>query len=245
MQLAEFPWAIVVFLGVALLLGGRRKTPPQASRRQESPHEPAPSLFGELGRALEQLKRAEAEARRAPQHDVSPRLVQDDAGRAKAYLEQRKQTLKGKARIERKAMVPREQPARPSRAMVSRSAMPLVDDDADKSSEAVSLVTRDYDDDGQQIVAARLSAVDRGARPAGDSEALSATQAARRSARPAVAIGGAAEHTQWHQGQAADAQTGRSSVQAPRRGVLARFANGSLRGALVLSEVLGPPVGER
>lgn len=223
MQLAAFPWAIVVFVAVALLLGGRRKKPPQASHRVQSPDQPVPSLFGEFGKALEQLKRAEAEARRTPQQGASPRLVQDDAERAKAYLEQRKQTLKGKARVERKVFVPREQPARGSRAMVTRPAMPLADDDAGKSSEGVSLEVRDYDTEAEPLAAARAKA-------AGQS---------------AVAIGGAAEHAEWHQRQAADAQTGRPSVKAHRRGVLARFADGSLRGAVVLGEILGRPIAER
>jgi len=50
-----------------------------------------------------------------------------------------------------------------------------------------------------------------------------------------------AEHALWH--EAVKPPEGQAA--GVRRGVLARFADGSLRGAIVLGEVLGRPVSGR
>lgn len=226
-------WALVVIFGAA-----RKKRPPAPPRTDVSPPGAQPSLFGDLSQALGQLKRAEEEARRKQQGE-SPRLLQDDAAHAKAYLEQRKQAAQGRKKPERKAFLPKEKPARPSR--ITRAPMPLADDDADKSSETEAVEVLDYDAEAEAVARVRLRAADQGTRRDVSVEGMSEQQAARRSARPAVAIGGVAEHAQWHE----TVKPPEARAAGVRRGRLARFGDGSLRGAIVLSEVLGPPVGER
>jgi hypothetical protein len=235
-------WPILILWVAAAIFSAARKKRPQPPRAEAAPDEPQPSLLGGLSQALEQLKRAEEEARRKQQGE-SPRLLQDDAAHAKAYLEQRKQAARGRKKPERKVFLPKEKPARPSR--ITRAPMPLADDDADKSSETEAVEVLDYDAEAEAVARVRLRPADQGTQRDVSVEGMSEQQAARRSARPAVAIGGVAEHAQWHERQVVDAQTLRTSVPAPRRGVLARFADGSLRGAIVLGEVLGRPVSGR
>ncbi len=235
-------WPILILWVAAAIFSAARKKRPQPPRAEAAPGEPQPSLFGDLNRALEQLKRAEEEARRKQQGE-SPRLLQDDAAHAKAYLEQRKQAAQGRKQPERKVFLPKEKPARASR--ITRAPMPLADDDADKSSETEAVEVLDYDAEAEAVARLRLRPADQGTQRDVSVEGMSEKQAARRSARPAVAIGGVAEHAQWHERQVVDAQTLRTSVPAPRRGVLARFADGSLRGAIVLGEVLGRPASGR
>lgn len=235
-------WPILILWVAAAIFSAARKKRPQPPRAEAAPGEPQPSLFGDLNRALEQLKRAEEEARRKQQGE-SPRLLQDDAADAKAYLEQRKQAAQGRKQPERKVFLPKEKPARASR--ITRAPMPLADDDADKSSETEAVEVLDYDAEAEAVARLRLRPADQGTQRDVSVEGMSEKQAARRSARPPVAIGGVAEHAQWHERQVVDAQTLRTSVPAPRRGVLARFADGSLRGAIVLGEVLGRPASGR
>jgi len=93
----------------------------------------------------------------------------------------------------------------------------------------------------EAVARVRLRAADQGTRRDVSVEGMSERQAARRSARPAVAIGGVAEHAQWHE----TVKPPKGRAAGVRRGVLARFADGSLRGAIVLGEVLGRPVSGR
>lgn len=235
-------WPILILWVAAAIFSAARKKRPQPPRAAAAPGEPQPSLFGDLNRALEQLKRAEEEARRKQQGE-SPRLLQDDAAHAKSYLEQRKLAAQGRKTPERKVFLPKEKPARASR--ITRAPMPLADDDADKSSETEAVEVLDYDAEAEAVARMRLRAADQGTRRDVSLEGMSEKQAARRGARRAVAIGGVAEHAQWHERQVADAQTLGTSAQPARRGVLARFADGSLRGAIVLGEILGRPVSGR
>lgn len=236
-------WPILILWVAAAIFSAARKKRPQPPRAETAPGEPQPSLFGDLNRALEQLKRAEEEARRKQQGE-SPRLLQDDAAHAKAYLEQRKQATQGRKKPERKVFLPKEKPARASR--ITRAPMPLADDDADKSSETEAVEVLDYDAEAEAVARVRLRPADQRTRRDVSVEEMSEEQVARRTAdRGGAAIGGATEHREWHQRQVADAQTLRASVPAPRRGVLARFADGSLRGAIVLGEILGRPVSGR
>ena len=231
-------WPILILWVAAVIFGAARKKRPQPPRAEAAPGEPQPSLFGDLNRALEQLKRAEDEARRKQQGE-SPRLLQDDAAHAKAYLDQRKQAAQGRTKPDRKVFLPKERPARASR--ITRAPMPLADDDADKSSETEAVEVLDYDAEAEAVARLRLRAADQGTRRDVSVEGMSEEQAGRRSARPAVAIGGVAEHAQWH--ETVKPPEGRAA--GVRRGVLARFADGSLRGAIVLGEVLGRPVSGR
>jgi hypothetical protein len=242
-------WWIVALWVIAALFGGRRRRP--ASPPAET-GESGSGLSNEFLRALEELKRAEQEAERrltgtAPQQREAPTSVAaaSTEREAKYYLEQRKQAARRKVqpgqRLE--VFVPRGEPARgrPPR----RSARPLETAADTRSSEiepvVVPLESRDYDEEAQRIVAERRRAAER---EGVSIEGLSEAQLARRGERPAVAIGGAAEHAEWHERLEA---TGRAPARAGRaeRNPLARFADGSLRSAVVLSEILGPPLGER
>jgi hypothetical protein len=110
----------------------------------------------------------------------------------------------------------------------------------------VSLEVTDYDLEAERIVAERQRAAERRVRVEASVEELSAAQAARRKVgREGTPIGGAAEHAQWHERIAAAAPPAAALRPKAARDRLSRYADGSLKGALVLSEVLGRPVGER
>lgn len=135
----------------------------------------------------------------------------------------------------------------------------LDDDDADKSSEdelVASLEGVDYDEQAEQLVGARRRGADREVRRDVSVEELSAEQVTRRAARVDEAIGGRAEHEEWHErvqardvqprpGQVPGAPAPARPVGAARASLLARFATGSVRDAVVLSEILGRPRGAR
>lgn len=227
-------WPIVVVWILAVLLG-RRKQPARPPASSEKPAiEPPSAVMGELSRALQELKQAEDLARKKE----SARPGQGGGSKAQAYLEHRKQQARGKV------FLPQGKPARPGRA--KHPSLAFEDDDADKSSEATDVEVRDYDEEADRIVQARRKLADRGERAQVSLEELSPQQAARRGAvQEGRAIGGAAEHAEWHARQPPEAQAREGTGEAPRRGRLARFADGSMRGALVLSEILGRPMGER
>ena len=125
-----------------------------------------------------------------------------------------------------------------------RAVVPLEDDDADKTSETgESLEGQDYDDDANKIVDARRKAAEqRVARVDESSETLSTLQQARRASRQVQAIGGAAEHAAWHGELGAAVETGKTGKTVRKLG---RFADGSARSAIILGEILRPPVGQR
>jgi hypothetical protein len=113
-----------------------------------------------------------------------------------------------------------------------------------------------YDEQAERLVEARRRGADREVRRDVSLEGLSAEQATRRAARVDEAIGGRAEHEEWHKRvQVRDVQPRPGQVPgapAPvrpggtaRAGPLARFATGSVRDAVVLSEILGRPRGVR
>jgi hypothetical protein len=138
---------------------------------------------------------------------------------------------------QRKALAPQ------GRMRAVRPALPFEDDDADKSSENVSLEVRDYDDEAERIIEARRQAAEhRVVRVDETSEGLSALQQARRASRQNLAIGGTAEHGAWHGEIGKTVETVKPVRPATRLG---RFADGSARSAIILGEVLKPPVGQR
>ncbi len=244
-------WPLIILWVLAMLIGGRKKRPP-AGTPAPGGEAPGPQgLSGDLLSALQQLKRAEQEARERamPGSAPPPAPVAEPsarAARAKAYLEERKR--KGGATIKRgqRLDVFTPGPARADRA-VRRPVRSLEDDDADKSSEFEPVVEtlegRDYDDEVQRIIDERRKVAER---HAVSREELSEAQLARRGQRSDVAIGGRAEHKEWHDRIASTAapQPG-SAGEAKPRGRLARFADGSARSAVILAEILGEPLGSR
>ncbi len=247
-------WPLIILWVLAMLIGGRKKRPP-AGTPAPGGEAPGPQgLSGDLLSALQQLKRAEQEARQrampgsAPPPPPPAPVAEPSArsARATAYLEERKR--KGGTTIKRgqRLDVFTPGPARPDRA-VRRPVRPLEDDDADKSSEFEPVVEtlegRDYDDEAQRIIDERRKVAER---HAVSSEDLSEAQLARRGERADVAIGGRAEHKEWHDRVAGTTapQPGRAGEAKPR-GRLARFADGSARSAIVLSTILGRPLSAR
>ncbi|MBI1723234.1 MAG: hypothetical protein HYR48_04925 [Gemmatimonadetes bacterium] len=232
---AEFDFWPIVVLWILVVLLGRKKRPAHPPASSEKPAiEPPSAVMGELSRALQELKQAEDLARKKE----SARPVTGGASKAQAYLEHRKQQARGKV------FLPQGKQPRPAKA--KHPSVAFEDDDADKSSEAMDVEVRDYDEEADRIVQARRKLADRGERAQISLEELSPQQAARRGAvQEGRAIGGAAEHAEWHARQASEAQARGDTEEGPRRGRLARFADGSMRGALVLSEILGRPRGER
>lgn len=234
----ESLWPIIVLWIVFSLLGARKK-------RQQSTLPPGPTpadatrqvqggFMEEMQRALEEMKRAAAE-----QGGQRPKSAgqQETAAR---YLEQRKMAAAGRRR-QSAVFLPGEGRRKP----VVRPQRPLEDDDAEKSSEdegVVSLEGSDYDRGADQIAAERAQAADRGARMVGEAEVMSAAQLARRAQRTPVPLGTASEHAAWHKAIGSPAA---AAVVAQRPGRLGRWADGSLRGAVVLAEILGRPGGTR
>ena len=212
--------------------------------------------MGELSRALAELKRAEQEVlqdRKAPppgQPAAGP-----DAATARRALEQRKAApsvvrgqgairagvAKGGDLVKRRVFMPKPKPA-PGR--VNRP----VEYDPDQAFEdptIISLEGLDYDAAAEQVVQTRIKAAElRDAqREDASLEEMSAAQLARRADRaPAAAIGGKTEHEAWHQRRDAVVKAPEAKPAASR---LSRFGGGRIREAIVLSEILGRPVGER
>jgi hypothetical protein len=184
------------------------------------------------------MKRAaEEQQRRQRQHQEQSR-ADEQAAAAARYLEtmKRKQT-QGRRPSQAAVFLPGEGRRKP----VVRPQRPLEDDDAEKSSEDASVMSlegTDYDLEAEQIAAARWKAADRGARSEGSAEVLRAAQAARRAGRTPVPLGTAAEHAAWYQEIGAAPPP---KPAQPRRGRLARWADGSVKGAVVLGEILGRP----
>ena len=241
MQYAEFSIAPLLFLAAFFLLSNvvkkkQRGTPRRPSAGGTSESEPRAGFMTELRRAMEELQQVQQQQTpqapqtpswQTPQTPQLPRTPQEKI--AAEWLAKQKA---------RKALVPQ------GRARPLRQVVPLEDDDADKSSEnVVSLEGRDYDDDIERVVAARREAAEhRVVRTDESSEGLSALQQARRASRQDLAIGGAAEHSAWHDEIGKTVETGKAVK--PVSG-LGKYADGTARSAVILSELLGPPVGQR
>jgi len=236
----ESLWPIIILWIVFSLLGARKK------RQQRTLPGPAPAdatrqaqggFMQEMQRALGEMKRtAEAHGQQQQRH----KAAEQEASAAR-YLAQRKLASAGR-RGGQSAPFP---PGEARRKSLVRPQRPLEDDDAEKSSEdadVVSLEGSDYDLGAERIAAVRKKAADRGARTGGSAEAMTAAQVARRAQRTPVPLGTATEHAAWHK------EIGAKVVApaAPRRPErLGRWADGSLRGAVVLAEILGRPGGVR
>ena len=234
-------WPVLIFWVVFALIGRaaaankkRAQQQQQGTADRASGAEVAAQggLFAELKRAMEELKRAEAEQRgQAEQRTIAPPAPAFDREAqkrqaARQYLEKKKQEAARKraARQERFASLP---------------------DASDMSSEDAVVPShgRDYDDEADAIIKARRAAAERGRREESSPEELSEQQRARRGSRQDVAIGSRAEHDAWHQQIEAGAQP--AEARARLAGPLRRFADGSLRSAVILGEILGGPVGGR
>jgi hypothetical protein len=232
-------WPIVILWVVLTVLGARKKkarTQAPVPPRPAAGGGPAPSGQGgfleEMRRSLEEMQRAAAEQGRGKGAAPSAPATLP----AETWLESRRQ-LGGAGQSRLTTPMRRKPVVRPTR--------PLDDDDAEKTSEdatAASLEVTDYDAELEQLVAKRAKDADRGGRAEGSAEGMSVAQAARRGGREPVPIGTVKEHAAWHQQIGAPAA---AAAGARGRGPLGRWADGSLRGALILSEVLGRPVGER
>lgn len=241
MLLADFnllPFIIVVAV-IMMMSGGRKKRPTAAPGTPEQGR-PEGGLMAELNRALQELKQAEREA--------TARRLGVDPGRQVTAPTVVKLVVKP-AREVAYRLGTRGEGAK-ARAAQVRSTVKAAAPDADEAFEdpaAVSLERQDYDEEAEQIVQARLrSAAQRDAsREDLSSEDLSAEQLARRADRaPAAGIGGLREHEAWHRKRDSVAPpVPAAAKRAP--GALARFATGRSRDAIVLSEILGRPVGDR
>jgi hypothetical protein len=206
-------------------------------------------LFGELGRALEKLKRAEEEARRraSGQPSARPSAAPDQAARERAYLEQKRRQAPPARRAPPKREVFYPKPQLPARRGSLAVEFTMEDDRDLSSEEGAELAVLDYDEESRKVVEERLRAAERRGRGREDEslEVLAPEQVARREAvSEAAAIGGRVEHAAFHERLAATARPPVVAAAAARN-PLARFATGRIRDAVVLSEILGPPLGER
>jgi hypothetical protein len=225
---AEFSLAPLLFLAAIFLLSrAAKKKQRGASQRPAAGSSPEPEpragFMSELRRAMEELQQVQ-------QQQQPPQAAQGAQEKTAADWLARQKA--------RKALAPL------GRARLARTVVPLEDDDADKTSEStVSLEGRDYDDDAERIIEARRQAVaHRAVRVDESSEGLSTLQQARRASRQDVAIGGSAEHAAWHGEIGKTVETAKAVKTVSRLG---KFADGSARSAIILGEVLKPPVGQR
>ncbi len=228
-------WPLVVIWVLFALFGSKKKKPTAQAgppvRRDVSDE----AVSDRFARALAELKQAEAEAQGAPSAEA-----RED--QAKRYLaEQRRKVQTRSAR----APAPEAKPAPSSGRGVKRPVRPLEPAESEMSSEVMTAEgVADYDEEAAAVAAARIQAAARRQVRRDESlDELSDEQRQRRSERPAIAIGGRAEHEAWH-GELRDLPPPAAVARAARPD-LRRWADGSLRGAVVLSELLGRPVAER
>ena len=233
---AEFSLAPLLFLAAFAVMSSLAKNRQRGARRPPAA-DPGPGpdqsagFMSELRRAMEELNQA--------QHEQSPQAPPD---RVRTQLTP--QTPQEKLAAEWLIKMKARKAQATGRVRSARPVVPLEDDDADKSSESgASLEGRDYDDEATQVAEARRQAAEhRVARTDESSETLSTLQQARRASRQAEAIGGSAEHAAWHGEIRASAETVKPVKPARRLG---RFVDGTARSAIVLGEILKPPVGQR
>lgn len=229
-------WPLIVIWVLFAIFGSKKKRPPAgAQQSMEAPGAPPRSLPDQFRAALEELKRAEQEA-----------LRQQQAGQQQLPLPPAPKAAPPAARRQSKAFTPRTFSPKPVQgAYVRRPQLELEDDDADKSSEDTFTPegVADYDDEAEKIIAARRQVAERHDTGRADTslEGLSAGQLARRGSRPDVAIGGRQEHDAWHDA-IRDTEI-RRDRPAGKRSPLAKYADGTMRSALILSEILGKPKG--
>jgi len=184
----------ILFVAIVFALFGRKR-PPARTRAVTATKAPAAaqgSFLGELQRALGEMKRAEAEARRRA---VAPpvRQLQDDTG---------------------------------------------------ASDDTAAEDATDYDEEAVRVVAERQRDVERLALAEASAEELTVEQLGRRPARVIVPALAAPPVARISTAPASEIGSALAPA-APRRRVLGRFADGSPRGAILISEILGRPVGER
>lgn len=249
-------WPLIVMAVVAMLLSGKKKPQRSGPAAPAGGGESGGGLMSELSRALEELKRAEQEAlrgREAPRQ-LSPGETSPQAPRQPAQQQRRavaKSITRGQAApgggakggdlIKRQVYLPKGKP------LPRRTERP-VETDPDEAFEdptIISLEGLDYDDDAARLVDARIraAALRDVSREDTSLEEMSAAQLSRRADRaPAEAIGGKAEHAAWHARR--DAVTTAPAPQ-PAASRLSRFGGGRMRDAIILSEILGRPVGDR
>lgn len=240
-------WPIVILWVVLTVLGSRKKKP-----RSQAPVPPRPRTEPATGRGqggfLEEMKRALEEMQRAAEEEERRRRaaaggVAAEEATAEAWLETRREETR--ATLPPTARQRSQAPAR--RKPVQRPQRPLEDDDFDKSSEdptVTSLEGADYDAEAEAIVRERAKAADRGVREETGASAMSSAQLARRGSRQVVALGGGAQHDAWHKAIAATPAPA-VATETRKRNPLARWADGSMRSAFVLAEILGRPPGAR
>jgi hypothetical protein len=230
-------WPLVILWVLFSIFSGAKKRRPQAPPSGPAPT-PGPEragggdLLGELRRAMEELKRAEAETQQKQEQRPAMRSQQP-----------KRATRPGTARGQ--VFLPPQAPR--SRQPVRRPVRALEDDDADKTSESDIAEVRDYDSEAEQVVAERRKVADA---HSAESAVVSLEDAGyelarKRSSVPeGTPIGGATQHAGWHERTAIGAPA-KPVLPTARRNPLARFAGGTARGAVVLAEILGKPLSSR
>ena len=224
---AATPWPVVLlWLGavvIAQVLKAKRK--PTGSRPASGAAPPAEAradMGDALQRAMEKLKQAEREARQAPTPPTPARIAPRDRP-AQAYLERQKSIAASRLRQEAREVSRRAASA----AYGRRGGLPVaratpLEDHGGLSQETEPEVV-DYDDDAASLEEGRVRAIEASER--GGDEGASVV--------PRIAPAGAAERAR--------------SARPPDRPTapLGRFGDGSLRGAMILSEILGRPLSDR
>ena len=237
-------WPVLIFWAVFALIGraaaaNKKKglAPRPANAPQAGERAPQTGLLGELRRAMEELKRAELEQRAQADQRTQIEVFQQPPGEDDERKRQRARQF-----LEKKKAEALQKRAAKQALPVRRKAAPLPDS-ADMSSEAsvAPLEGRDYDDEAEAIISKRRAAAERHGRDESSLEELTELQRSRRAGRPDEAIGTQAEHDAWHTQLGSEAPPARRAGKGP----LARFADGSLRSAVILGEILGRPKGER
>ncbi len=235
---ADFnPVIPIIILWAAAVIFGKKKRQAQRpgateSQRSLSPDPDAGAIRGaaatDLARALEALKAAEESARHprpastlheAPtRQGTAPGLMPDQTERARAYLETRKAQARSHL-----ARQPQREVFQP-KSSKARTRLSL-EDHSELSQDALEGDTTDFDDDAVRIADARLKEAEDFERvlAPGESRRMAARITAAPAPAPAVA----------------------RPTPAPAASVLSRFATGRLRDAVILSEILGRPMGER
>jgi len=234
-------WPVLIFWAVFVLFARntKRRTPPRPPASGGGAPSAQPGLLGELKKAMEELQAVERAER---QRTAAGRQATADLAELRRTEQQLSAHTPKRPLTRQQAKSYVSQAFSPRGRGVKRGGLVFPDDDADKTSEAGPLSTEDYDEEAEQVIQARLKAADRGIRGDQSIMGLSKAQLSRRASREAVAIGGRAEHAEWH-----DA-IGSAAPVAPKSTTLSaldRLAKGGARGAVILGELLGRPVGER
>lgn len=227
-------WPLIVIWVLFSIFGSRKKKPPQ--QEDAPPGERPASLPDQFRLALEELKRAEQDAIRRQQASAPP------APAAPPPMVRRSSATK---QFTPRSFQPKS--AGPARGrFVQRQPLAPMADDAEMSSEDVFTPEgqADYDEEAEKVIAERRKAADRlSTRRPGSIEELTPEQLARRGSRPDTAIGGRQEHDAWHEALQASGKP--ESRTAARRSPLARYADGTMKSAIIITEILGTPKGQQ